>query len=384
MFDRLRAFLLIRNEPELREHRNSMARGITIACAALLVTFLIGDVIQYFLVESSADYNFTYDIVMIAGIGAVLVFVWRMIQRGETIIAGYILSIALFIVISITIFLFPEGLLFYSSAFMLPIMIISSIVGDLTIYPLAFAEMIVLILAWGNARRTLDTATNLYATEYGFLFFLIEIIVLAGSTVLLYLLSQAIRNTIRSLHSQSNEMTQLAHTDPLTGLSNRRYLVEQLQREFDRAKRYNRPLGLVYLDLDGFKSINDHFGHMFGDEVLRSTALSMRAVLRSTDLLARIGGDEFAVLLPETSLQGAQGVVTKLRKSLAATSKRLGPAVPTLSFCAGISQVRDKDDTFDALLSRADDAQYMAKTSGAGLTRSQVDIDQLPLFDDGP
>jgi len=361
----------------------NMARGITLSLFALLGAFLLADVVHYFFLERTPIYNFTYDLIMFVCLGLVFYAAWRIVQQGETIIAGYLLSIALFVVLTITIFLFPKSLLLCSSAFILPIMIMSSIVADVTIFPLAAAEIIVIILAWFNAQKSVEPLPGLSQSEYAFLFFLIEITLLSFSTVLLYLLSKAIRNTITNLHSQSNEMTQLAHTDPLTGLSNRRYLIEQLQREFDRAKRYTRPLSLVYLDLDGFKAINDHFGHMFGDEVLRSTALSMRAVLRSTDLLARIGGDEFAVLLPETTLQGALGVVTKLRKSLAATSKRLGPTVPTLSFCAGISQLRDKDSTFDALLSRADDAQYMAKTSGSGLTRSQVDIDQLPLFDDG-
>ena len=382
MIDQIRTLLLVRDEPELREHRINLARGITIALSIFLAAFLIGDLIQFYLLRSDPEFDLVYDLVILAILGGVAWIAWRLIARGESIISGYLLSIAIFLVISVTVFLYPQGLLLFSPAFILPILIISSIIGDLTIFPLALAEMIVLVFAWLNARQVLNGTSSMFITEYGFMFFLVEIAILSAVTILLFLMSRTIRQTVLNLHSQSDEMTQLAHTDPLTGLANRRYLVEQLQREFDRARRYQRPLSLIYLDLDGFKSINDHFGHMFGDEVLRSTALAMSAVLRSTDLLARIGGDEFAVLLPETTIKGSQGVVVKLRKSLAATGKRLGPAVPALSFCAGIGQMRETDLSIDAILSRADDAQYMAKSSGTGLTRTQIDIDQLPLFEE--
>ncbi|MBN2554593.1 MAG: GGDEF domain-containing protein [Anaerolineales bacterium] len=382
MIDQIRTLLLVRDEPELREHRSNLARGIIIAFSIFLAAFLLGDLIQFYVMRSDPEFDLVYDLVILAILGGVAWIAWRLNLRGETIISGYFLSVAIFLVIAVTVFLYPQGLLLFSPAFILPILIISSIIGDLTIFPIAFAEMIVLVLAWLNARRALNGTSSMFITEYGFMFFLVEIAILSAVTILLFLMSRTIRHTVLNLHSQSDEMTQLAYTDPLTELANRRYLVEQLQREFDRAKRYQRPLSLIYLDLDGFKSINDHFGHMFGDEVLRSTALAMSAVLRSTDLLARIGGDEFAVLLPETTIKGSQGVVVKLRKSLAATGKRLGPAVPELSFCAGIGQMRETDPSIDALLSRADDAQYMAKSSGTGLTRTQIDIDQLPLFEE--
>jgi diguanylate cyclase (GGDEF)-like protein len=164
------------------------------------------------------------------------------------------------------------------------------------------------------------------------------------------------------------------HTDPMTGLANRRWLMEQLGREFSRARRYRRPLSLLYLDMDGFKTINDHFGHLFGDEVLTGAGRSMKAVLRSTDLLARIGGDEFVVLLPETGIEGAHNVTAKLRKALAAYGQQLGPAVPALSFCAGVSQLRQEDATIDDILSRADEAQYLAKGTGPGHTRSEKEL----------
>ena len=164
----------------------------------------------------------------------------------------------------------------------------------------------------------------------------------------------------------------------MTGLANRRWLMEQLGRGVLRARRYRRPLSLLYLDLDGFKAINDRFGHLFGDEVLTSAGRAMKAVLRSTDLLARIGGDEFVVLLPETAIEGAYNVTAKLRKALTSYGQQLGPAVPMLSFCAGVSQLHPDDTTIDDILSRADEAQYLAKGTGPGHTRSEKELVTAP------
>jgi diguanylate cyclase (GGDEF)-like protein len=169
-------------------------------------------------------------------------------------------------------------------------------------------------------------------------------------------------------------MSRLAHTDPLTGLANRRHLFERLESEFARAQRYRRPFTLLYIDLDGFKSINDRFGHLFGDEILRGSAMSMQAVLRSTDLLARIGGDEFAVLMPETSLSGADYVVGKLRKALAAYSRQLSPALPPITLSVGIGEIGEQDEAIEDILARADKAQYLAKASGKDATRTQEDL----------
>jgi diguanylate cyclase (GGDEF)-like protein len=171
-------------------------------------------------------------------------------------------------------------------------------------------------------------------------------------------------------------MSTLALTDPLTSLANRRQFLDQLQREFNRSKRYRRPLSLLYVDLDGFKEINDHFGHIYGDEVLCGVARSMLSALRASDLLARIGGDEFAVLLPETKLQGALEVSKKLRKALSAYSRRtsLETSLPPLTFCAGVSQRHDRDQSIDDMLARADGAQYLAKATGKAHTRVESEI----------
>ncbi|MCK5052800.1 MAG: GGDEF domain-containing protein, partial [Anaerolineales bacterium] len=164
--------------------------------------------------------------------------------------------------------------------------------------------------------------------------------------------------------------------------ANRRFFVEQLEREFARAKRYRRPLTLLYLDLDDFKSINDRFGHVVGDDVIRNLSLSMRAVLRSTDLLARIGGDEFAVLLTETTIKGGVGVANKLKRALIAFTSRPDNVISSLTFSAGLAQYRFEDESIDDLLARADHAQYQAKDAGKGQIRTQQDTMQLTLFEE--
>ena len=197
-----------------------------------------------------------------------------------------------------------------------------------------------------------------------------------GSAAILHTLMRHIHETIGRLHQQTEQMTELAHTDPLTNLGNRRFFMEQLGREFARARRHHRPLSLIYLDLDGFKGINDRFGHLFGDDILRGVGRSMQSILRSTDLLSRIGGDEFAVLLPETGQPGAVNVAAKLRKALAAYVHQFGGALPGLTFCAGVAQLRESDSTIDDILARADDAQYVAKANGKDHTRTQIEHDE--------
>jgi len=183
-----------------------------------------------------------------------------------------------------------------------------------------------------------------------------------------------VQRTINRLHNQAERLSLLANTDPLTQMANRRNLLNRLHREFDRARRYHRPLSLLYIDLDGFKGVNDQFGHLFGDEVLRGVATAMQGVLRTTDLLARIGGDEFAVLMPETSMTGAENVAEKLRRALSAFSERLGPEVPNLTFCGGISTLHPEDESLEALLQRADEAQYLAKATGKAKVQTEEDM----------
>ncbi|MGZ6729586.1 MAG: GGDEF domain-containing protein, partial [Gaiellaceae bacterium] len=156
------------------------------------------------------------------------------------------------------------------------------------------------------------------------------------------------------------EARQLADLDALTGLHNRRYFHETLAREVSRAHRYGRKLALVVFDLDDFKAINDRIGHLSGDAVLAETADRVRDVVRSADVACRVGGDEFAVILPESSTGDADQLYHRL---LGAISNRPVGQAGRLSVSAGIAQLAEDDDP-TTFFERADEALYRAKEHG--------------------
>jgi diguanylate cyclase (GGDEF)-like protein len=158
------------------------------------------------------------------------------------------------------------------------------------------------------------------------------------------------------------EAKQLADLDALTGLHNRRYFHETLAREVARAHRYNRNLALIIFDLDDFKAINDRIGHLSGDGVLAEAAERVRDVVRSADIACRVGGDEFAVILPESRLRDADQLYARLRTAL--SSKPVGQAGP-LTMSAGVAELQADDDAI-AFFQRADHALYGAKEAGKG------------------
>ena len=155
-------------------------------------------------------------------------------------------------------------------------------------------------------------------------------------------------------------------TDGLTGLSNRRYFVELLTRELARASRYDKPLSLVFIDLDHFKRVNDTRGHAAGDAVLVAVAGVLRDCVRELDVACRHGGEEFAILLPETPLDGARELATRLSTALAAKAIDVGEGEPVrITMSIGIASVSAAGSmTVDDFMRRADAALYEAKNSG--------------------
>ena len=156
------------------------------------------------------------------------------------------------------------------------------------------------------------------------------------------------------------EARQLADLDALTNLHNRRYFHETLAREVARAQRYGRKLALIIFDLDDFKEVNDRIGHLAGDSVLADAAERVRDVVRSADIACRVGGDEFAVILPESTLADADQLYRRIQ---AAVSTRPIAQVGKLHLSAGVAELRSDDDT-TALFERADEALYRAKNAG--------------------
>jgi diguanylate cyclase (GGDEF)-like protein len=158
------------------------------------------------------------------------------------------------------------------------------------------------------------------------------------------------------------EARQLADLDALTGLHNRRFFHETLAREVARAHRYDRRLALVVFDLDDFKDINDKIGHLAGDSVLAEAAGRIRSVVRSADIACRVGGDEFAVVLPESSLDDADQLYRRIQNEVSA--RPIGQ-IGKVFLSAGVAELRPEDDAV-TFFERADHALYRAKSAGKG------------------
>ena len=156
----------------------------------------------------------------------------------------------------------------------------------------------------------------------------------------------------------------LANTDALTGLANRRHFLETAEDEFARAQRYNTPLAVLMADLDFFKAINDRYGHAGGDTVLRHFAITLSSLLRDSDSAGRVGGEEFAVLLPHTALDGAQAFAERLMDCIASTPPDIDGTLAPYTVSIGISEFGPGSKDFSALLRCADDALYRAKHNG--------------------
>lgn len=152
----------------------------------------------------------------------------------------------------------------------------------------------------------------------------------------------------------------LAMTDALTGVRSRRAVVDAANDLLERSRRSERPFVLMMLDLDYFKSINDKFGHQIGDRVLQAFCRRMDAALRRADVLGRLGGEEFAILLPETGTEHATQLADRLLKAAAVSDSQL----PATTVSIGISEWRPDDASVDEILGRADRALYAAKAAG--------------------
>jgi diguanylate cyclase (GGDEF)-like protein len=174
---------------------------------------------------------------------------------------------------------------------------------------------------------------------------------------------------VAALRGHLERERQLSRTDDLTGLANRRAFEEAVELERLRVRRSRAPLSLAWLDLDGFKSVNDTQGHPAGDRLLVAVAASLRAAVRDTDFVARLGGDEFGVLLPGTSPEAARSAGERLRAAVraAAETNRSGVAASV-----GVATFLAPPDTAGAALAAADGAMYDVKRAAKDGVRSVV------------
>lgn len=177
----------------------------------------------------------------------------------------------------------------------------------------------------------------------------------------------ALNHANAELIAANERLASLALHDGLTGLSNRFHFFEVANTEIGRAIRYKRPLSLLMIDVDFFKRINDQYGHAAGDDVLRSLADIMSGMLRQNDVAARVGGEEFSVLLPETNLNDATAFAQRMRFTVA--EKTLEGHSVTVSI--GVAQLQADQSSVSEVLMRADAAMYRAKALG----RNRVEVD---------
>ena len=164
------------------------------------------------------------------------------------------------------------------------------------------------------------------------------------------------------------ELRKMATTDYLTGLSIRRQIFEQGEKEISRAKRTGTPLSLMMLDIDHFKAVNDTYGHAIGDEVLKAFAVVFRNSLRNIDIVCRYGGEEFVAILPNTDIHIALDVAQRLRRNVEASAMQLAGGELKYTVSIGLAGLSEADALINQLIKRADDALYQAKNSG----RNQV------------
>lgn len=171
----------------------------------------------------------------------------------------------------------------------------------------------------------------------------------------------SLRSVCREMDDLARRLQREAVIDDLTGLLNRRGWRRECARELTRAARSGDPVGLVAIDLDHFKALNDSWGHQEGDRVLRQTASRMRAAFRAGDVIARLGGDEFVALLTDSGVDGARRAISRLR--------RVTP--PDGAFSVGVA-IWDREEDLLELMKRADGALYAAKASGGNVTELAV------------
>lgn len=194
--------------------------------------------------------------------------------------------------------------------------------------------------------------------EISILFFTLNIILI--STVIFALFYYF----VHSKEIVQNKLLSLANTDPLTGLPNRRSFFHQSEMEFLRAKRYGGVFSLIMIDIDWFKKINDTYGHDIGDQVLKKFSELLTEHVREVDVLGRYGGEEFVVLLPNTSIEDAKVFVNRIIDSAQNIVMYTSKGTLKFTISAGVTQLLDDDENLSEILKRADGALYQAKEKG--------------------
>ncbi len=185
------------------------------------------------------------------------------------------------------------------------------------------------------------------------------------------LLDQLVAERTRELNVANAQLEALARLDPLTGLNNRRYLLEVSRRAVHEAHQHQHPLSLLLLDMDHFKTVNDEYGHLAGDAVLRAVARVVMDHCRDTDYAGRYGGEEIVICLPNVGIDNALTLAERLRQQVQGLRIRFGETDLQVTCSIGVAQLEGQQDTFETLFERADRAMYAAKNK----RRNRVEAD---------
>jgi diguanylate cyclase (GGDEF)-like protein len=202
--------------------------------------------------------------------------------------------------------------------------------------------------------------------------------VVAGCVVLGLLLFHWLPHAVRDwkrLEERAHDLQTLAAIDPLTGLYNRRQFENLARTELTRCQRYMRPCSFLVIDIDHFKRVNDTFGHEIGDWVLKMVATTLASARRDADVVARFGGEEFVIMLPETTLVAATTVAERIRSMVFANALAIGESKLSLTISVGVGEATASSPSIEAVLRYADRALYEAKQTG----RNRVCVAKRPL-----
>ncbi len=190
--------------------------------------------------------------------------------------------------------------------------------------------------------------------------FAIIIFGIVTTVMLLALIYFFTTKLLKKLADARMHIEKIAITDELTGLFNRRHLLSRFTQEFEQGKRLQTDLSCILVDIDHFKSVNDHFGHLAGDEVLKEISRLFMSIVRAYDIVGRYGGEEFLIILPDSKLEQAWNFAERMRMKVKETV--IADVAVTISL--GVTSLQESDSSIDDLIRRADDALYVAKNAG--------------------
>lgn len=245
------------------------------------------------------------------------------------------------------------------------------------------------VLALGLPRATAALVMFVWVVSLAITFVVIRLagqgslglgMVIASACVLLLgpVVGYGVLRLIFQLEASRQRIAELAVTDELTGCYNRRHFMERAELEWLRSRRHQMPLALILLDADDFKQVNDTHGHQCGDHLLREMALQCRASLRGTDVLARFGGEELIVLLPQTDLAGALAIAERIRHQVQDLVVQWQGQAVTATVSLGVAALHASHASVDALIRDADQALYEAKRAGRNRVRGAPVQELLP------